>query len=79
MEKTYEILVNTKLANNYIQGRMMGIIYVLSGMPKKEYPIWVDGYDATMRFDATEEQSKAIHDCLNNLYPNAYVGMKEVV
>lgn len=76
--KTYEILVNTKLANNYMQGRMMGIIYVLTGMPKKEYAMMQGENDILMRFDATEEQSKAVHDCLNDLYPNAYVGMREV-
>ena len=76
--KTYEILINSKLANKYIMGRISGIIYALTGMPKKGYPIWEGERDSLMRFDATEEQSAAVHNCLNNLYPNIYVGMKVI-
>ena len=76
--KTYKILINSKLTNNYINGRISGIIYVLTGMPKKGYPIWNGDLDTVMRFDATEEQAKAVADCVNNLYPNIYVGMREV-
>lgn len=76
--KTYEILINSKLANKYIIGRISGIIHALTGMPKKEYPIWEGDLDTLMRFDATEEQAKSVTDCLNNLYPNIYMGMREV-
>jgi hypothetical protein len=76
--KTYEILIDSRLTNKYINGRINGIIYVLTGMPKKQYRWEVDERDTTMWFDATEEQAKAVADCLNNLYPNIYMGMREV-
>jgi hypothetical protein len=78
--KTYEVLLHGPATNGYIKGRVSGIIYALTGMPEKEY-VWMesaDGLDVTMRFDTTPDQSKIIVNCINKLYPNAYVGVRVV-
>lgn len=74
--ETYEILLNRSYMNEYIEGRISGIIYVLSGMPDSGYVIMHDGPDTMMRFDGTEDQVKAVADCLNKLYPEIYAGMR---
>lgn len=59
---------NDKL-NEYIQGRMSGIIYALSGMPEIGYA-WqrrVDGSEL-LRFDCTDEQFEQIREAINNCY-----------
>lgn len=75
--KTYKILVDARTANDYIMGRISGIIYVLTGMPKRQYP-WERNheYDWTMMFDAENDtQAWAVADCLNNMHPTSYLGM----
>lgn len=77
--KTYEILIDGRSANEYIQGRISGIIHALTGMPDKGYP-WrtLDHIEWTTRFDATEEQYLTIQKELNKIYPKAFVGIREI-
>jgi hypothetical protein len=78
--KTYEVLLHGPAMNDYIKGRINGIIYALSGMPEKEYA-WTmskNTPDVTMRFDATEEQCEAIVSSLNKLYSKAFLGVRVV-
>ena len=78
--KKYEMLVHGPAVNNYIMGRISGIIYVLSGMPEKEY-VWKiesDGRDCLLIYEASEEQHLAITRCIHHRYPKAYVGAREI-
>lgn len=77
--KTYKIFVDCRTANDYDRGRISGLIHVLTGMPKREYA-WErnNNYDWTKMFDAEKEQSWAVADCLNRMYPTTYMGMMEV-
>lgn len=79
--KTYEMLINGAPATNeYIRGRISGIIHVLSGMPEKGYA-WKtqeEELDWTIRYDATEEQHEAIKAYIEKYYPNAYAGVRVV-
>lgn len=76
---TYEILLNPKAVNQFMMGRIGGVVYVLSGRPKREYA-WVqdDDCDLTWMFEATEGQADEIRECLNEMYPKAFVGMRVV-
>lgn len=78
--KKYEILVHGPAANDYIMGRISGIIYALSGMPEKEYAwkIESDGLDCLLIYEATEEQHLTITRCVYHLYPKAYVGARSL-
>lgn len=77
--KTYEILIDGRFANDYIQGRISGIIHALTGMPDEGYA-WrsMDRIEWFTRFDATIEQYLTIKEELNKLYPKAVVGIREV-
>lgn len=76
---TYEILLNHSPGNDYIRGRISGVVYVLSGRPKREYAwIWDCELDWTWMFEASEEQANVIQECLNKMYPNTFVGMRQV-
>ena len=75
--ETYEVLLNRWLMNDRIEGCIAGVIYVLTGMPEDSgYVTIKDGRDAMIQFDATEDQAKAVAQCVNNLYPDVYAGMK---
>lgn len=77
MMETYEILLNRFFMDEYIEGRISGVIYVLTGMPEDSgYTYIEDGKDAMMQFDATEGQAKAVAECINKLYPEVYAGIK---
>lgn len=79
--KTYEMLINGSAATNaYIRGRISGFVTVLTGMPDKGYAwkTWGDERDWLMRYDATEEQHKAVKTCIEKYYPDAYAGVRVV-
>ena len=65
MKKTYEILLNGHLMDDYTMGCLTGIIYVGS----EDIPVAV-------RFNATEEQVRTVVECINNLCPDIYAGVK---
>ena len=66
----YKITVGGAGLNEYIQGRISGIVHVLSGMPAKGYG-WMrhddDGRE-TLTFECTEEQYQTIVTSVKNLY-----------
>lgn len=77
--KTYEVLIDSRTTNQYVNGRISGIIYMLTGMPEIEMAWGEEKFNTVMPFKATEEQSKAVHECLNKMYaPKFYVGIREV-
>ena len=55
--------------NEYIQGRISGIIYALSGMPEIGYA-WMRRTNGVeyMRFDCTDEQFALIKETIGKLY-----------
>ena len=78
--KTYEMLLHGPATNDYIKGRISGIIHVLTGMPEKQY-VWMgytDNPDLRVRFDATQEQCEAIRACIGKLYSKAFMGVRVV-
>ena len=70
--KTYSVFMRDgKIRlNEYIRGRINGVIYVLTGMPEKRYPSDVkeDGSCAFQYFDATEAQFEMVRNCVEKLY-----------
>lgn len=78
--KKYEILIDGKASNSYVRGRINGMIFVLTGMPEVSfgYAKSKDGVEWVMCYVATEEQHKAVVECLEKHYPKAFVGWKEV-
>ena len=78
--KTYELLINGNVVNDYILGRISGIIYVIAGMPEVAYAwrITEDHKNCTVKYDATEEQHKAIIECIDKNYPKALGGVREI-
>jgi hypothetical protein len=80
MKKTYEILIEGRLTNDYIRGCIRGIIYALTGMPEEAY-VWGQreiGAEWTMCFDATEAEYRSVWGAVNKLYPKAFIGIKEI-
>ena len=79
--KTYEMLLHGPAINDYIKGRIGGIIYALTGMPEKEYAFAEskDGLDVYMQFDATQEQCETVVNCINKIYNKAFVGVRVIV
>jgi hypothetical protein len=78
--KTYEILVDGRRANDYIKGRISGIVDALTGMPEVRY-CWKsvnDGIEWTLNFDATEEQRRSVMEALNKCHFDAFVGIREI-
>ena len=78
--KTYEVLINGMAVNDYILGRISGVIHAVTGMSERGYA-WVVsecGRDCTMKYDATEAQHKTIVDYLNKFYFHAFAGAKVV-
>ena len=64
------MLVSDVNLNDYIRGRISGIIYALSGMPEEGYG-WMrdaDNGNELLCFDCTEEQYTAITATINKLY-----------
>lgn len=56
MTETYEILLNRYRVDDYIEGWIVGIIDIATGVPDEPtYVYSANGSVATMRFDATEE------------------------
>ena len=78
--KMYEMLIEGMATSEYIRGRISGIIYALSGMPKKGYGwrVEADGRDWFLCFNATEDQKRSIVECIETLYPKAFMGVREV-
>lgn len=78
--KTYKIYVDGNKTNDYIRGRISGMIYVLTGQPEMTYG-WCTargGVHLLTRVDVEAEQMEAIKNCINKVYPDAILLVKEV-
>ena len=77
MMETYEILLNRYLMDDYVEGCIAGLIYIAKGKPDDpSYDLAVDGPVTTMRFDATADQVRTVVECINNLHPDVYRGVR---
>lgn len=77
MTETYEILLNRYRVDDYIEGWIVGIIDIATGVPDDPaYVYSANGSVATMRFDATEEQVQTVVECINKLHPDIYAGVR---
>ena len=70
--KTYMIVVRPGRLelSDYIEGRISGAIYALTGNPKMEYALHEakNGSYVKKPFDATEDQFKAVVACIDSMY-----------
>lgn len=67
---TYSITLSGEHLNEYIEGRISGMIYVLTGMPNSRYA-WrkhEDDERSYLNFKATEEQYNAICEAIDKTY-----------
>ena len=71
----YEIILNEKQLNEYQIGRISGIVYVLSGMPERGYPIMRHKGDdrCSMFFIGNSDILYKVQETINKLYPGAMV------
>ena len=69
MRHSIKLMNNGKL-NDYIVGRISGIIHVLTGMPDKGYPLKVcdDTGDVNVQFDCTDEQYQRVIETIDRMY-----------
>ena len=76
MSKTYEILLNGQLVDNYTWGCISGIICVVIGMSADFDYVLDEDNPVAVRLDATEEQVRSVVEWINHLYPDIYAGVK---
>ena len=80
-KKEYEISINGLRCNEYIRGAIYGMIVILTGGNNRGKNRWsANGLytDLTYRYVASEEEQRVIHETLNENFPQAYVGVKEI-
>lgn len=68
--KHYIVITRTEKLNDYIQGRICGLIDGLSGLPDKVYN-WTIDYEKnteTLPFECTDEQFQIIVKVIDDIY-----------
>ena len=66
---TYQIMLSGEKLNDYIEGRISGIIYALSGMPDMEHAVeCMDDGSKVITFNCSEAQFHTIAMAINNVY-----------
>lgn len=66
--KTFTIHLGGEKLNDFIIGRISGLIDAFTGMPNKGYAMWSFGRGQKIRFDATEDQLNMIEDAISKCY-----------
>lgn len=74
-----EIVLDGNKLNDYQHGRIMGMIWVLTGRPEKEYAIRhrSGSNEYIVKFESTEQQLFDVIDAINTVYPGVITHKKD--
>ena len=78
-KKTYRLIIDGVATNDYIRGRISGMIDVLTGQPEIGYGWCMARGDVhwMTAFSANDEEYKSVIECVEKYYPNAILLVKE--
>lgn len=80
MENVYEIVIDAEKVNDYIRGRINGMIYILTRKPDMSFG-WSNNLAHNRwltKVQCSDETFKEIVETINHVYPEVIIETKKV-